>query len=82
LRPQAARSQDQRKKPKGEKMPAGIASGNATPAGVRSWVEHVFAAQKRRLRFVVVRARVNIGLASFAYNSARFAWLQGQTAPA
>jgi len=38
--------QFQRKKPRGRKMPAHIARGNATRARVRSRVEHVFAAQK------------------------------------
>jgi transposase, IS5 family len=69
--------QFQRKKPRGRKMPAHIARGNATRA--RSRVEHVFAAQKCRLRLVVrtvgmVRARVKIGLANLAYNFTRMAW--------
>ncbi len=59
--------QFQRKKPRGRKMPAHIARGNATRARVRSRVEHVFAAQKCRLRLIVrtigmVRARAKIGL--------------------
>jgi IS5 family transposase len=79
--------QFQRKKPRGRKMPAHIARGNATRARVRSRVEHVFAAQKCRLRLVVrtvgmVRARVKIGLANLAYNFTRLAWLNGRTAPA
>ena len=61
--------QFQRKKPRGRKMPAHIARGNATHARVRSRVEHVFAAQKCRLGLLVrtvgmVRARVKIGLAN------------------
>jgi transposase, IS5 family len=81
------RPQFQRKKPRGRKMPAHIARGNATRARVRARVEHVFAAQKCRLGLVVrtvgmVRARVKIGLANLAYNFTRLARLQGQTAPA
>jgi IS5 family transposase len=54
---------------------------------VRSRVEHVFAAQKCRLRLVVrtvgmIRYRVKIGLANLAYNFTRMAWLNGRTAPA
>ena len=79
--------QFQRKKPRGRKMPAHIARGNATRARVRSRVEHVFAAQKCRLGLVVrtvgmVRARVKIGLANLAYNFTRLAWLNGRAAPA
>ena len=75
--------QFQRKKPRGRKMPAHIARGNATRARVRSRVEHVFAAQKCRLGLVVrtvgmMRARVKIGLANLAYNFTRLAWLNGE----
>ena len=77
--------QFQRKKPRGRKMPAHIARGNATRARVRSRVEHVFAAQKCRLGLVVrtiglVCARAKMGLANLAYNFARLAWLDRQTA--
>jgi transposase, IS5 family len=77
--------QFQRKRPRGRKMPANIARGNATRARVRSRVEHVFAAQKCRLGLVVrtigiVRARVKIGLANLAYNLTRLAWLNCRTA--
>ena len=77
----------QRKKPRGKKMPAHIARGNATRARVRSRVEHVFAAQKCRFGLIVrtigmARARVKIGLANLAYNFTRLAWLNEQTAPA
>ena len=73
--------QFQRKKPRGRKMPAHIAGGNA----VRARVEHVFAAQKCRLGLVVriiglVRARAKIGLANLAYNFTRLAWLHRRTA--
>ena len=79
--------QFQRKKPRGRKMPAHIARGNATRARVRSRVEHVFAAQKCRLGLIVrtvgmVRARAKIGMANLVYNFTRLAWLQGRTAPA
>ena len=79
--------QFQRKKPRGRKMPAHSARGNATRARVRARVEHVFAAQKCRLGLVVrtigmVRARVKIGLANLAYNFTRLAWLNGRIAPA
>jgi Transposase DDE domain len=57
------RAQYQRKKPRGKKMPAHIARGNAARARVRSRIEHVFAAQKCRLGLLVrtvgmVHARV------------------------
>jgi transposase, IS5 family len=79
--------QFQRKKPRGRKMPAHIARGNATRARIRARVEHVFAAQKCRLGLIVrtvgmVRARAKIGMANLVYNFTRLAWLNGQTAPA
>jgi transposase, IS5 family len=79
--------QFQRKKPRGRKMPANIARGNASRARVRSRVEHVFAAQKCRLGLVIrtvgmVRARVKIGLANLAYNLTRLARLNERTVPA
>jgi IS5 family transposase len=79
--------QFQRKKPRGRKMPAHIARGNATRARVRARVEHVFAAQKCRLGLIVrtvgmVRARTKIGMANLVYNFTRLAWLKGRTAPA
>ena len=78
--------QFQRKKPRGRRMPAHIARGNATRARVRARVEHVFAAQKCRLGLVVrtvgmIRAQVKIGLANLAYNFTRLAWLSERTAP-
>jgi transposase, IS5 family len=74
--------QFQRKKPRGKKMPAHIARGNATRARVRARVEHIFAAQKCRLGLMVrtvgmVRAAAKIGLANLAYNFTRLAWLNG-----
>jgi IS5 family transposase len=79
--------QFQRKKPRGKKMPAHIARGNATRARVRSHIEHVFAAQKCRLGLIVrtigmTRARVKIGMANLAYNFTRLVWLKGRTAAA
>jgi len=81
------RPQFQRKKPRGKKMPANIARGNATRARVRSRIEHVFAAQKCRFELLtrtigLVRARVKIGLANLAYNFIRLVWLNGRVAPA
>jgi transposase, IS5 family len=66
-------------------MPAHITRGNATRARVRSRIEHVFAAQKCRLRLLIrtiglVRARVKIGLANLAYNFIRLVWLNGRAA--
>ena len=68
-------------------MPAHIRRGNATRARVRAKVEHVFAAQKRRLGLIVrtvgiARATTKIMLANLAYNMRRLAWFEGQTAPA
>lgn len=79
--------QFQRKKPRGRKMPAHIARGNASRARIRARVEHVFAAQKCRLGLIVrtvgmVRARAKIGMANLVYNFTRLAWLKGQIAPA
>jgi IS5 family transposase len=80
------RPQFQRKKPRGKRMPAHIACGNATRARVRSRVEHVFAAQKCRLGLLIRtvgigRARVKIGLANLAYNFNRLAWLNRRAVP-
>ncbi len=77
----------QRKKPRGKPMPRHVARGNATRGRVRAAVEHVFAAQKRRLGLVIrtvgiARARAKVGLANLAYNFARFAWLEARGLPA
>ena len=77
----------QRPKPRGKPMPLNIRRGNATRGKVRSAVEHVFAAQKQRLKLVVrtvgiARATTKIGLANLAYNLQRFAWLESRPAPA
>jgi IS5 family transposase len=76
----------QRAKPRGRPMPAHIQRGNATRARVRSRVEHVFAAEKRRLHLVIrtiglARATAKITLANLAYNFGRLAWLLGRPAP-
>jgi IS5 family transposase len=68
-------------------MPPHIARGNTTRARVRSRVEHIFAAEKRRMGLVVrtiglARATAKITLANLAYNLARFARIQGRPAPA
>lgn len=62
-------------------MPAHVRRGNATRAKVRAKVEHVFAAQKRRLGLIVrtiglVRARTKITLANLAYNMRRLVWFE------
>lgn len=77
----------QRAKPRGKPMPAHISRGNATRARVRSLVEHVFAAEKRRMGLIVrsiglVRATARITLANLAYNMRRLVWIEGRGAPA
>ena len=77
--------QFQRRKPRGKPMPAHIRRGNATRARVRAKVEHVFAAEKRRLHLVIrtigqTRATAKITLANLAYNFTRLAWLTRQAA--
>jgi hypothetical protein len=54
---------------------------------VRARVEHVFAAEKRRLNLVIrtigqARATAKITLANLAYNFTRLAWLQRRAIPA
>jgi hypothetical protein len=54
---------------------------------VRSLVEHVFAAQKRRMGLVVrcidlARATARITPANFACNMRRLVWTEGRAAPA
>ena len=71
----------QRRKPRGKPMPAHVRRGNTTRARVRARVEHVFAAEKRRLHLVIrtvgqARATAKIMLANLAYNFTRLAWLQ------
>jgi hypothetical protein len=80
-------AQFQRAKPRGRPMPPHIARGNVTRARVRSRVEHVFAAQKHRMRLVVrtiglARATAKITLANLAYNLSRLAWIEGRWASA
>jgi transposase, IS5 family len=77
----------QRAKPRGKPMPEHIRRGNRTRGKVRAAVEHVFAAQKQRLRLVVrtigiARATTKIGLANLAYNLLRFSWIERRTVPA
>jgi hypothetical protein len=79
--------QFQRAKPRGKPMLAHIRRGNATRAKVRARVEHVFAAQKRRLHLVIrtiglARATTKITLANLAYNMRRLMWIEGRTLPA
>lgn len=80
-------AQFQRAKPRGRAMPPHTARGNATRARVRSHVEHVFAAEKRRMGLVVrtigqVRATAKITLANLAYNMRRLVWIETSAAPA
>ncbi|MBV9530625.1 MAG: IS5 family transposase [Bradyrhizobium sp.] len=77
-------AQFQRAKPRGKAMPPHIARGNATRARVRSRVEHVFAAQKRRMGLIVrtiglARATAKLTLANLAYNFSRLAWIERRT---
>jgi transposase, IS5 family len=79
--------QFRRAKPRGKPMPPHIARGNATRARVRSRVEHVFAAEKRRIGLVVrtiglLRATAKITLANLAYNLSRLVWIEGRAASA
>jgi IS5 family transposase len=80
-------AQFQHAKPRGKPMPSHIGRGNATRARVRSRVEHVFAAEKRRMGLVVrsiglARATAKITLANLAYNMRRLAWIDARPAPA
>jgi IS5 family transposase len=60
---------------------------NALRSKVRSRIEHVFAAQKRRMHLFVrtiglARAHFKIGMANLAYNMKRFVWFEGRSLPA
>jgi transposase, IS5 family len=66
-------------------MPPHIARGNATRARVRSRVEHVFAAEKRRMGLLIrsiglLRASAKIALANLVYNMHRLVWIDGTPA--
>jgi IS5 family transposase len=66
-------------------MPRHIARGNARRGRIRSRVEQVFAAQKRRLGLVIrtvgkARATAKLALANLAHNFTRLAWLQSRAA--
>ena len=68
-------------------MPPHIARGNATRARVRSRIEHVFAAESRRIGLVLrsiglALATAKITPANLAYNLCRLAWIEGRPAPA
>lgn len=80
-------AQFQHAKPRGRPMPPHVARGNATRTRVRSRVEHVFAAEKRRMGLVVrtiglARATARITLANLAYNMRRLVWSDATAAPA
>lgn len=75
----------QRPRPRRKPMPRHVARGNARRARVRSRVEHVFAAQKRRFALVIrtvgkARATAKLALANLAYNFTRLAWLEVRAA--
>ena len=64
------------------RWPSGPPEGSTS---IRSRVEHVFAAQKRRFDLVIrtislARAAAKLALANLAYNFTRLAWLQTRTA--
>jgi hypothetical protein len=63
------------------------AKANASRARLRSGIEHVFAAHKRRMALFVrtiglARVQVKIGMAKLPYNFTRLAWLSIRVAPA
>ena len=65
-------------------MPRHIARGNVRRTRIRSRVEHVFAAQKRRFDLVIrtigkARATAKLALANLAYNFSRLE--SGQRGP-
>jgi hypothetical protein len=79
----------QHPKPRDKPMPrhvtSGNARGNARRARIRSRVEHVVAAQKRRFALVICtvgkpRATAQLALADLACNSTRFLWLETRQA--
>jgi transposase, IS5 family len=79
--------QFQRPKPRGRPMPPHIARGNGTRARVRVAIEHVFAAQKCRLRLIIrtvglARATTKLGLANLVTNMRRLAWFELRPRPA
>ena len=79
--------QFQRPKPRGQPMPPHLARGKASRARVRVAIEHVFAAQKCRLRLVsrslgLARAKTKLGLANLVTNLRRLVWFETRAAPA
>ena len=79
--------QFQRPKPRGRPMPPHIMRGNASRARVRVAIEHVFAAQKCRLRLVIrsvglARATARLGLANLVTNMRRLVWFETRATPA
>jgi transposase len=82
-----------RKKPKGKPMPEAVHRATAPPRHrataekpkVRSYVKHVFAAEKDRTGLLIrtigiARAKVKIGMANLVYNFMRLIFLQRTTA--
>jgi transposase, IS5 family len=79
--------QFQRPKPRGKPMPPHLARGNASRARVRVAIEHIFAAQKCRLRLVIrsvglARATARLGLANLVTNMTRLVWFAIRAASA
>lgn len=74
------------RKPKGKSLDGRRQRANAARSKVRSAVEHVFAAQKHRMKLFVrtigiERAKMKIGMANLAYNFKRLIWHEGKVAP-
>ena len=70
-----------RKKPPGRPMSSRTRRANALKSMVRSRVEHVFAAQKDKMRLFIrtvgiARATIKIGMANLVYNMRRLVFLQ------
>jgi IS5 family transposase len=70
-----------RKKPPGRPMSTRTRRANALKSMVRSRVEHVFAAQKDKMRLFIrtvglARATIKIGMANLVYNMRRLVFLQ------
>ncbi len=77
----------QRPKPRGKPMTPNVRRGNTRRAKVRARVEHVSAAQKRRLGLVgrtvgEARAAAKLGLANLVANGLRLVWFETRPAPA
>jgi transposase, IS5 family len=75
--------QFQCKRPRGKEDAGPYRARQCHPSRVRSRVEHVSAAQKRRLGLIVHSVGVvKIDLANIAYDFTRLAWHQRRNTPA